>query len=200
MNCVFYFKLFKIPWSKTDPVHCCSCMKTIHNTVNFFNWRMFSPSNVVQIRWTCNPIETEAGCHDAAGCLAFSTCCCFLLAINPLTQLCKCCLPQEKLQSPDQQSESGGFWELHMCGGESAGKGQLHWHRPCPKQWVWQRPDGLSLVVPVNTSNRGSENQVERYTAYGGKRKRNTLIWCQTPTFVGFELCSQAWKEGKCRV
>lgn len=120
---------------------------------------MFSPSNVAQIRWTCNPIETEAGCHATVVCLALSTCCCFLLAINPLTQLCKCCLPQEKLQSPDQQSESGGFWELHMCGGESAGKGQLHWHRTRPKQWVWRRPHGLSVVVPVNTSNRWSENQ-----------------------------------------
>lgn len=54
--------------------------------------------------------------------------CYFLPALNPLTQLCECCLPQEKLQSPDQQSKTGGFWELHMCGGEYTGNGQLHWH------------------------------------------------------------------------
>ncbi len=54
--------------------------------------------------------------------------CYFLPGPIPLTQLCKCCLPQEKLQSPDQQSKTGGFWELHVCGGEPAGKGQLHWH------------------------------------------------------------------------
>lgn len=65
--------------------------------------------------------------------------CYFLPALIPLTQLCECCLPQEKLQSPDQQSKTGGFWELHMCGGEPAGKGQLHWHCQRPKQWV-QRP------------------------------------------------------------
>lgn len=148
----FILNFLKFPKQQVDPVHCCSCMKNIHNTVDFFYSRMFSRSNMGQIRWPCNPIETEAGCHAAVVCLALSTCCCFLLAINPLTQLCKCCLPQEKLQSPDQQSESGGFWELHMCGGESAGKGKLHWHRTRPRQWVWRRPGGLSLVVPVNTS------------------------------------------------
>lgn len=63
--------------------------------------------------------------------------CYFLPALIPLTQLCECCLPQEKLQSPDQQSKTGGFWELHMCGGEPAGKGQLYWHRQRPKQWVY---------------------------------------------------------------
>lgn len=54
----------------------------------------------------------------------------------PLTQLCECCHPQEILQSPDHQSKTGGFWELHVCGEQLAGEWQLHRHRQRPKQWV----------------------------------------------------------------
>lgn len=73
--------------------------------------------------------------------------CCFLSGRVPLTQLCECCLPQEKLQTPDQQSKTGGFWELHLCGGEPAGKGQLHWHDKRPKQWVPSESTGMSYSL-----------------------------------------------------
>ena len=98
--------------------------------------------------------------------------CYFLPAPIPLTQLCECFLPQEKLQSPDQQSKTGGFWELHMCGGEPAGKGQLHWHRKRPKQWVptpkqqvkWRRCTGIvvalvTVLLPIERSRGAIANR-----------------------------------------
>ncbi len=41
---------------------------------------------------------------------------------------------QEKLKASHQQSETGGFWELHLCGRELAGQRKRHQLRQHPKQ------------------------------------------------------------------
>lgn len=136
-----------------------------------------------------------------------STCCVSMLLPpchdSPDSAAQVCCLPQEKLQSPDQQSKAGGFWKLHMCGGEPTGEGKLHWHCKRPKQWVYRPPEQRSemahmhiVVVVVVVAVMTVLLPNERWGQQSKHGPINQRVWTFFFLVNGIEMCGFLWLLG----